>query len=367
MNIIPRNQSPNGAASDMVASTKPSSAQQRAVELLTKLTQGQQQQEHKAPVPEEPAMSVSSGSATPQSDIIRDSELSAQAALEAPVSEEVTSAEAAAKTEESETPKPEVKTSEEPLSSQYAQLARREKALRAKAQEIRNQEAAFKAQELALKSKELELQSASGLKDRLAKDPLSVLNELGISYEKLTELVLNQPKAEDAAIAKLQAEIESLKNGQESAKKLFEEQQQKAYQQAVAQIKNEVQRLVERDESFEIIKATNSVGDVVELIEKTFNEDGTLLTVEEAAQAVEEYLESEALRLSRTKKLQSKLEQLTKTVTAPSAPKQGQASGNVVAKQAAPAKTLSNSLGVAQKKLSSRDRAIALIEASTKK
>ncbi len=72
--------------------------------------------------------------------------------------------------------------------------------------------------------------------------------------------------------------------------------------------------MVNSDPQFETIKATESVQDVVELIESTFHEGldddhpkGTVLTVEEAAQIVEDYLADEAEKLARLSKIQKRL------------------------------------------------------------
>lgn len=249
------------------------------------------------------------------------------------------------------------KAPEEPLSSQYAQLARKEKAIRAQAQQVKAKEAELAAREAALTAKsEPKAPESPNYKDRASKDPLGVMQELGISYEQLTELLLNQ----DPAQARYQTEIEALKaeikSFKEESTKTRQEDQQQQYKNAVNQIRTEVSQLVKSDEAFETIRETGSVDDVVELIEATFKEEGRILPIEEAAQLVEDHLLEEAMKLTRLKKIQSRLN-LPKAPTP--APKQ-------VNTAAPTAKTLTNSMS-ATKPLSATQRAILAFEGKLNK
>ncbi len=264
-----------------------------------------------------------------------------------------------------ETPKEEPKVSEEPLSSHYANLARKEKALRARAQAqeaaIKAKEAEIAAREEAIKAKDAEYSSKYIAKDRLTTDTLNALLDAGLSYEQITEAMLNQQAQPDftksRAYLEMQAELKAVKEAQEQAKKSYEEQQTQAYQQALGQIRSDVSKLVYTDPNFETIKATNSINDVVELIERTFKEEGSLLSVEEASQMVEDHLVEEALSIARLKKIQSRLQPKE---TAPQAtpktadaPKQQQL------------KTLSNSVS-SSRQLSAKERAILAFKGELK-
>jgi antitoxin component of RelBE/YafQ-DinJ toxin-antitoxin module len=258
----------------------------------------------------------------------------------------------------SEVTEPESK--EAPLSPQYAALARKEKAIRAKAIA---QEQAFKAREAALAAKEAELTSKSNpsldnyiSKDKLKENALSVLSELGLTYDQLTEQAIAQQSPEWQMFAQMrqemQEELRKVREEQAESRKTFEQQQAQAYQQALNQIRNETKNLVNSDPSYEAVKATGSVNDVVELIERTFNEEGRLLTVEEAATAVEEYLIEEATKLSRLGKIQKRL-QTPQQVSKPQ-----QSAANQM-------KTLTNGVG-AQKPLSARERALLAFKGDLK-
>lgn len=275
---------------------------------------------------------------------------------EAPVSSEVV-------TESS--PKPEGKASEEPLSAQFAILARKEKALRAKAlaqeQALKAKEDAIRAQEEAMKAKEAEYSSKYISKDRLTQDTLNALAEAGLTYEQITNMMLNPPQPQDMAykgeLEALKAEIKALRGETESTKKTFQEQQTQSYQQAVNQIRSEATKLVSSDPMFETIKETGSVGEVVKLIEQTFKEDGILMTVEEAAQQVEDYLIEEALKLSRIKKIQQRLNPVQSSVPPASVP--------AAAPKQPQLKTLTNAVS-ASRPLNARERAILAFKGQNK-
>ncbi len=145
-------------------------------------------------------------------------------------------------------------------------------------------------------------------KSRLAEDPLAALTEAGIDYNKLTEILLNNPNSNDPQIRTIRSEIKALRDAQEASNKRSEEQQNQQYQQALKQIGTEVKLLVDSDANFETIKETGMQEAVVTLIEQTFNESGVLMDIEEAATEIEAHLLAEALKLSKLKKLQPKTE-----------------------------------------------------------
>lgn len=267
------------------------------------------------------------------------------------------------------------KPAEEPLSAQYALLARKEKALRAKVQAqelaLKAKEEAFVAREAAIKAKEAEYSSQYISKDRVKASPLEALNELGLSYDDLTNAAASAPSAEQMAFNKtvsaLEAKIAKLEEGQNNSRKSFEEQQQASYTQALNSIKGETLKLVSSNPEFETIKETNSVQDVVDLIADTFKNGldearpkGTLLSVEEAAQMVEDYLVEEALKLSRIGKIQKRL--------MPATPIAATTKSSVVENkqtQTPPMKTLTNA-AASSRKLTPKERAILAFKGELK-
>jgi hypothetical protein len=250
-----------------------------------------------------------------------------------------------ASAEETKTPQAPV----DPLAPKFAALAKKEQALRA-------QMRAMEAKEQAIKANEAEIEKAKAWQAKLTQDPWSVLMEAGLSPERATEIILNQPKPEDLKYSQIQSELQALKQAQEQAQKNAEAQRQQQYEQAKKQIGNEVKALVETDSNFETVKAMDAHDAVVELIESVFNEDGYLMPVHEATQAVEDYLAEEALKLAQLKKIQSKL-------NVP--PAQPQAEKSVAPQnQKSPIQTLTNRVTQSSTKpLSSKDRRERAIKA----
>lgn len=246
------------------------------------------------------------------------------------------------------------------VSRKFAQLARQEKALRMKIQQqeqsIKTREAALQARETELNSKQPDL-SKYVPKDRIKQDLLSVMAEEGLSYDDMVQQLINQtstprdPRVE-ATMNELRNEIKALRQQGEDAKKQAADQQTQAYQAAVKQIKTDVTNLVHKDPAFETIKSTRSVNDVVELIERNYQHTGIVMTIEDAAQQVEDYLVEEAMKLTKIGKIQQRLQKVA-TTQAP-VQKQQQSLPN---KQQQPMKTLTNATS-SSRQLSAKERAI---------
>jgi hypothetical protein len=191
-----------------------------------------------------------------------------------------------------------------PLSPQFAALARQRRALQAKEREIADRERALESK--ATSSADPDLIA------RLKSQPLSVLQEHGVTYDQLTEAILSG-QAGNPEIAALKAEIKALKEGVDNTLSQRDQQQE---QQVLSEIRKESQRLAAQGESFEMVRETGSYEDVVSLIHRTYKETGEILDTTEAMQLVEDELIKDAIKLANTSKLKSRL--------APAAPSQQQ-------------------------------------------
>lgn len=260
--------------------------------------------------------------------------------------------------------KPEVK--EDPLTQQYALLARKEKAIRAKVladkAAMEAKETALLAREEALKAKEADYSSNYISKDKLKTDPMSVLTEQGVSYDEITQAILNPRAPQDpriiAEIERLKAEVKQSREFQEQARKQYEDQQKQSYNQALNQIYNEAKQLVNLDPSYEAIKAHGQTREVVKLIEKVYQSTGNLLSVEEAAREVEEILVERAVKMASLNKVKSKMNQaISKPNETTQQPSDTQ--------QQPQMKTLTNSIN-ASKRLSAKERAILAFKGELK-
>lgn len=249
---------------------------------------------------------------------------------------------------------------EKPISSQFAVLARKEKAVRAKTQELRAKEAELATREAALKSQpEQKVDTSKFISiEQLQESPVEALLRAGITYEQITQMVLNQPQVDPATkvmMDQLKAQIQELKDANESSKKSAVEQQSAAYKQAVEGIRRDAQQLVKSEpDTYEMIASTGSVDDIVSLIEHTFKTDGILISTEEAAREIEEYLLEEAYKLANAKKIQKRL-----------APAKQEAEKQELDNKQPQMKTLTNAVG-SSRPLSARERAVLAFEGKLK-
>lgn len=257
----------------------------------------------------------------------------------------------------------EVKAAEVPaedkrLSERFARLARQEKQARLERQ---RRETEFKRREEELKKREEAVSAQPKFdpsqyisKDLLKRNTLQALAEAEVSYDELVQQQLGLPQQDPrmaAQVSKLEAKIQQLTDALEAQQKGQQEQQQAGYQAAVKQIRSDVTSLVRSEPAeYELIGKTGSVGDVVELIEKTYAEEGRILSVEEAAQEVENYLLDESLKLSQSKKIQAKL-------NARQAEKAKQQAPKTAEQQKQPMKTLTNATS-SSRQLTAKERAM---------
>ncbi len=191
-----------------------------------------------------------------------------------------------------------------PSLSAYAQ---KEKALRQQQRELQAEKEKFRLETMTFQAEEAARKAA--IKAKMPVDPQTALAELGLSPEQLTQYLLNQPSPQDQKYQALEEKLARLEAGQKSAEDKMTQAQQAQYEQAKKQIKNEVTLLVDGDETYETIKAMQAEDTVVELIEKTFEKDGVLMSVDDAAKEVEEYLLERAMAIAKLKKIQAKLGQ----------------------------------------------------------
>ena len=182
-----------------------------------------------------------------------------------------------------------------PLSPQFAALAKQRRALQVKEREIADREKAIQ-----------EKATTDGSPDMLARlksDPLSVLSEAGVSYDQLTEAILNGSGPNPEMLA-LKAEIKALKEGVD---KNFIDRDTQAEQQVLAEMRREADQLVATGDTYEMVRATRSQPQVIELIHRTYKQTGEVLDVSEALELVENDLLNENLKIANIPKLKSRL------------------------------------------------------------
>ena len=182
-----------------------------------------------------------------------------------------------------------------PLDPQFAALAKQRRALQVKERELADREKALASQPTSV--------GAEDLVARLKSQPLSVLQEHGVTYDQLTEAILANQTG-NPEIYKLKEEIKAIKDGVE---KTLSEKDAQAEKQVLAEIRRETERLAQSGDAFEMVRETKSFPEVVELIHRTYKQTGEILDVTDAMQLVENDLIQESLKLANIGKVKSRL------------------------------------------------------------
>ncbi len=213
---------------------------------------------------------------------------------------------------------------EKPRADRFALLARKEQDLLRKQQAVRQQQA-----QLARQAEEL--RAFEQAKKQALLNPLDALKQLGLTYEQITEFVLNDNKpTPNAEVMSVRQELEEFKRAQrEEQEKLLEqtrEMQTREQQAIIESFREEVGEYVSQHaETYELTNLYGGANLVSDVIEEHFKQSGKLLTIPEAAKLVEEHYEELARKAQQTKKFAVTQQKVasTQAQTAAPAPRMG--------------------------------------------
>ena len=191
------------------------------------------------------------------------------------------------------------------VSPQVAAFAKAKRALQVKERELADKEKALQAPG----------QSRAELEQRIKSQPLSVLQELGVTYDQLTNEILG--KQGNGDIDALKSEITSLKKTIDDK---FSEKDIAQEQAVFDHMKNNVDRIVASSNEYKFIRESKSQDDVLDLIKRTWHEQGDVLDEEEAMNLIEAELREDARRYV---KLMGELEPTTPAPAQPAPQQQG--------------------------------------------
>jgi hypothetical protein len=204
-------------------------------------------------------------------------------------------------------------SSQDQFASKFAALSRKEKALRDREAEYES-----KFEEMERRLAEYETQSQEPEVDweqLLRRDPLRALEEAGLGYDKLTELALNDGKlTPDMQMSAMREEIErdykrKFEDLEERLVAKEEAEAEEYYNSVQENFQHEIGSFInENNETYELINASEANELVYDVIEEHYNETGRILDLKDAADAVESYLEEEAGKLMKLKKLSGRLD-----------------------------------------------------------
>lgn len=177
----------------------------------------------------------------------------------------------------------EVPPGEVQLSPKVSAIARKEAAQRAREKAIQEKERTF-AEKMA------DADSFHKLKEKIKAKDYSGLDELGVAYEEIVKHELNKEAAKDPT----KEELRQLREEQVKLRKTLEEKEVKEYEANQALWRAEIQRVVAEKPEFAAVKKMEAYDTVLQHINDSFEEDGTELTVEQAAKEISDALTERA-------------------------------------------------------------------------
>jgi hypothetical protein len=200
---------------------------------------------------------------------------------------------------------------------QFAALSRKDKENREERQSWESKklemEAELQQYRDAQEAQEPE-KEALPLEYRLKRNPIQTLEEMGLDFETLSNLVLNDGKLNsDMRSNNLREDIRS--DYESKIAELTERldtkeaaEEESSVQNAVTNFNNEITSFIdENPEEFELIKSTEASDLVYQTIEQHYQDTNEILEIEDAAKAVEDHLSAEAEKILGTKKYADRL------------------------------------------------------------
>jgi hypothetical protein len=209
------------------------------------------------------------------------------------------------------TPAPEVKPEvaipekKDSLSSQFAALAKKEK-------KILSDRQALEAKNKELEEKLKEYEQFKTKKSSAKVNPLEYLSEAGLTYDEITQFMLNggvpQPKDKATELEeKLNAFVEKQEKEKQEQEELKAKQLQEQEEKVIAQFKESVKKHIkDGGERFELINLYDAQELVISTIEAHFEKTQQILDNDTAADLVEKHLEGEIAKLAKANKFKDK-------------------------------------------------------------
>jgi len=210
------------------------------------------------------------------------------------------------------------KAKEEPLSAKFSALAKKEKAIVEQTRANKAAEAKLAEREAAIAAREAKIKQSEELWET---DVFKALELRGYDYNKLTMMQLDgktaAPETDPVKLAK--KTIEDFKKEQAELKLQQEEAAKKAQEDAAKKQQEELNAAWERyneevksfidsnKETYELINTYSQQDLIAETVDSFYQKNKRVLSIKEASDMVEAYLESEAEKALNTKKISGKV------------------------------------------------------------
>lgn len=187
---------------------------------------------------------------------------------------------------------------QESFSKRFTQLARREKQLI----------------ERERQTKEIHQKAEPLLKAIEAKNPMAALEAMGMSYQDVTNWVLNDGQKPEPSVNDEIADLKKQLAEERQARVDRDKKKETEYiENTINDHKAKIKSAIETaGDDYELVVSHEAYDTVFEVIEEHYNQtlqetgEGELLTVQDAAAMVEKHLEEQAQRFLKAKKFQPK-------------------------------------------------------------
>lgn len=184
------------------------------------------------------------------------------------------------------------------LSSRFAALTRKEKSLLEQQRELKERIKYAEEYENAKKNAKM--------------NPKAAMESLGLTYEELTNFILNdeQPDETTKVNTKIEALEKMLEDERNARLKEKEDAQTQAQQQLVEEYRGKMYELASSDENYELVHTYGDEGQdlAFKIAEAHYEQNSEVLPPEQALKLAEEYLENELKnKFVNTKKVKAML------------------------------------------------------------
>ena len=210
-----------------------------------------------------------------------------------------------------------VNTQDVEFSRKFAALTRKEKEHReaVKAWETEKADMAAKLQQYEdAERAQAQTKEELPLNIRLQRDPLGTLAEMGIGYDELTELAINDGKlTPEMQMKVLKDDItrsyeQQIKNLEERLNERDKQEEEAKYNTVVDNFKQEITEFIDTNsQEFSIIKSTGNEDLVYDVISEYYESEGKILDIADAAKEVEAHLNAQAEKILQIEKFASQL------------------------------------------------------------
>lgn len=194
-------------------------------------------------------------------------------------------------------------------SNRFAFLAKKEAAIVRQRHELKAQMEALNNQKSEVEKLRAEIDQVKGRKASYRSNPLAALEDAGLSYKELTDFILNNNTVStESQIKALQDKISEVESARQRD---HQEREEAAKRQAaerevavISEFKNEISNFISsKKDEYELTNLYDSSDLVYDTVEAYFEKTNKVLSIPEACQLVETYLEKQVEKSLQTKKL----------------------------------------------------------------